>query len=74
MNIILHEVIFFRDTLGNVLMSKIGQYPKQPGIFGTREESEVELDYGGVSRQDRINPGRNGRNSEPTCLLNFNKW
>lgn len=28
----------------------------------------------GVSREDRINPGRNGRNSEPTCLLNFNKW
>lgn len=32
-------------------MSKTGQYPKQPGIFGTREESEVELDYGGFQEK-----------------------
>lgn len=60
--------------MGSVLLSKIGQYPKQSGIFGTREESKVELDYGGVSSEDRINPGRNVRNSEPICLLNFSKW
>lgn len=56
------------------MLSNVGQHPKQPGIFGTREGSEVELDYGGVSSEDRINPGRSGRNSETTCLLNFSKW